>query len=756
MKIRRVPHLIALCFLAALIPGPGRVCAYDAPDFDAEVFSADGIFLPDEQQSSLLEALAAIASNFPGNPRVDDDLREKALAIALRLDPMHYNSRLAHRELVKGTAPVATAYFDSLTVVSETLWNLAAQLSRPPLQPDGVRLASYLMELSLIIHPEPTSERLELYATATGGNFPQWEKFITLQPEGNRSTTRTISLRSEVNALQKNRKSGGAPATTRMTGGAPAPGIPAPQPSGTTPDTPIATSLTVVSSVVEVDGTPIAGRVSLMVRPPQNRIERNLIAGASGSSPTAPGLPLIASNEDVPVEEVRIPPGFATEHSWTWPAGSVGELGFTPSGSSPSRRPATPPNVMPQAAVLVGSVLGKAAINEEFILSGEISDPASAPVLRDPLATLRAAGTFGKKYLLMPASALEALVTALQQTGQLSPLFETELVSYSSLGEAIALATSPTDPALIEATAGFAEIEAVSTRMSFPDLARNAKVQERLDGILAKYPGHLSARAMLEFGRRPVSEEMKISQFVGQIDTLVQPFIDLEAMDDINTSKAKIAEAERQLAQLRLEVPAEGRALIPPLEDFIEAAGLYLGLSNRNTTIAFQRLREATTALEELKSGIAPLGGTMDSLTEIRIIEGESLIAGSRVTGGNTSALELTGLPESWSGDHQFWWTGGNPGDTCTLTLEEISAGSRKITLHMTSARDYAIARISVGNLFKEVDFYSREMRLGEPLVFENVEIANNEVLEIEFQIIGRNPDAEPSFFLGLDRIEVQ
>lgn len=763
MKNCRVTHLLAFCWLAALILGPGRVSAYDSPDFDFAVFSRDGIFLPAEQESSLLEALAAIASNFTGNARVDDDLREKALAIALRLDPMHYNSRLAHRELAKGTSPVATAYFDSLTVVSETLWNLARQLSNPPLQPEGVQLAPYLMELSLITHPEPPSDRLDLYAAATGGGYPQWEKFTTLQPETNRSTTRTISIRSEANAFQKNRKNGGNPAPSTMSGKTPPPARPDPAPSRPVPPGPIAASLTLLPSIVDVDGTAMAGRVSLTVRPPQNRIERNLIASAAGtasSNPGGPGLPLIASNEDVPVGEIRIPTSFASERSWTWPGGAVGEVGFTPTVSSGTRRPATLPNVMPQAAVLVGNLLGQMAINEEFILSGESSDATSAPVIRNPLATVQAAGSFGKKYLLIPASALEALITSLQETGKLSLLFETELVSYSSLTEAITLATSPTDPLLIEAGAAFDEIEAVSTRMSFPELSRNAKVQERLETILTKYPNHLSARAMLEFGRLPVTPEMRVAEFAAQIETLVQPFVNLEEVEDVGTARLKLAEANQQFARLRLEAPAEVRDLVAPFIDLVSAAGAYLGLSDRDTPVAEQRLKEVATAFAKLETGFSRLSFQsavfQEGASNPTVIEGESLIAGSRVTGGNTSALLLTGLPETWSGDYQLLWTGGSPGDTCTLTLDNISAGSRTISLYMSRARDYATVRISIGNFFKEVDFYSREMKLGDPLVFENLEVGGDESLEIEFQIIGRNPEAEPSFFLGLDRIEVE
>ena len=109
------------------------------------------------------EALAAIASNFPGHPSVDSDLREKALALSLRLNPLHLHSRLAHSALLNGTTPEKTAYFDSLSAVSETLWTTAKRLTKTPTDPEERKLAPYVMELSLLTQPSPPIERVRLF-----------------------------------------------------------------------------------------------------------------------------------------------------------------------------------------------------------------------------------------------------------------------------------------------------------------------------------------------------------------------------------------------------------------------------------------------------------------------------------------------------------------------------------------------------------------------------------------------------------------
>ena len=593
MKLKRNPASLACLLLAVTVGCGGSVAAYDRPDFSIEIFSRDGLSLEEEQHITLLEALAAIASNFPGNPRVDDDLREKALAIALRIEPLHYHSRIADRELSKGLLPGSTAYFESITLVSETLWRVAERLSTPPLQPDGVRLAPYLMELSLITHPDPPLERLVTYASATEGKSPQWERFTTLQADVNRSTSKTLTIRQEAAALLK---AGKTPDSNTppiaMTGNPEPPGPnsqPSPQP---VPSGPISTSLAIVRSVASSGGAVVPGRVSLMVRAPQSTEERALLSPTDDSD-SRPALPLFSSKREIPVTGFAISKELATARGWQWPQGVVGEVGFSPVDNSLARSGANPARVFLASAVLVESYLRKKPLNEDFIVCGEGEFPSSDLLLTaGPLDVARAAAEMERQYLLLPASSMDKLVTSLQTTEELEPLFKTELIACDTIAEALDRALSPTEPALLEASTAFAEIEAVSSRMTLPDLARNAKVQERLVAILEKYPDHLSAKAMLEFGRRPISNEAKVAQFSHQIDTLVAPFLDLDRASDLTESRRKLAEAKGQLSVIRNAIPVEARDLFKPAGEIINAAGLYLDLSNRTTSIAYQRIRE--------------------------------------------------------------------------------------------------------------------------------------------------------------------
>ena len=611
--------MLLLFWAVLMLAAPHRAAAYDSPDFDFPIFSGDGIFLPEDQRASLLEALAAIASNFSTSNRIDNDLREKALAIALRIDPMHYHSRLAHRALANGELPAATTYFDSLSVVSETLWTIANRLASAPLEPEHRRLAPFLMELSLLTHPEPTDERLAALAeSASGKNLP-WEKFVTLQPDDNRSTGRASFLKQEgvaILARQENKENrpdradrldrpaddtmasatGTPGATDASRPSAPAP-APAPAPARLEPIEPIIVSLSTVRQIEAIESKPVAGIVRLTMRSPAGRDERELLEqqALSGTMP----VPLIASDDDIPVEGLEIPATFAATRAWTWPAGTLGEVSFTAAVQPPGPRRLIRTRVFLPGVVLVDSILRKVPINEQMILSGEL-DPATMQISlpAEVLPTIEAAAAAMKgKYLLVPASASEELIGYLVKSGQLAILFHNELISYTTLDEAITFATTPTPGALSAATVTFREIEAVAERMPLTDLARNAKVMERLETILAGTPGHLSARAMLEFGRRPESPEMRISLSANRINDLIEPLFEVDDPEvNLPAFVGRMDAAKVELSRLRTEVAVEVRDFHSAAEDFIQAAELYLDLTNKGTSIALQRLREARDA----------------------------------------------------------------------------------------------------------------------------------------------------------------
>ena len=607
--------------LAFLFPAGGVARAYDPPEIGPRLFSADGVFLNQEDRSSLLEALAAIGSNFSGNARVDDDLREKSLALALRLDPLHGHSRVAHRELAKGATPPPTGFFDTLASVSETLWTIGNRLAGPPLDPEEQRLARYLLELSLLTHPEPPADRLETFAAVCDGQAPEWETAVRLQHDTNRSTERALTLfRESGERLREKRREtavamradppGGTATSVAPAAGTGKPPARPPRPADRPQIEPLTVSLATVRQVVGVEASPVAGSVSLTLRGPANNLERERLQESAASST----LPLIPSAEDLILNAFSLPTTALPGRSWT--TGAVGEVRFTPAVEPPGPRRRLRADALLPAFVLAESVLSKNPVNADFVLLGEVSpDTLQIEMPGDALSSFAAAAALGRPYVLVPAKVGESLVAYLQKSNQLELLFQTELIAYTDAIDVRSRLTTPTDPALISASAIFKEIREVSlrpdpaTRVALPDLAKNPSAQGKLRDILAGFPAHLSAWAMLEYGTRPVTSEILLSQFAARIDQIVAPFLIFENLEeDFNGLDGIFDQSDAQFLKLRVETPLEARSLLGSAEDLVEAAERYLELTNKTSSIAEQRLREVQEALAAFKTERSRLG----------------------------------------------------------------------------------------------------------------------------------------------------
>jgi len=607
--------------LAFLFLAGGVARAYDPPEIGPGLFSADGVFLNQEDRSSLLEALAAIGSNFSGNARVDDDLREKSLALALRLDPLHGHSRVAHRELAKGATPPPTGFFDTLASVSETLWTIGNRLAGPPLDPEEQRLARYLLELSLLTHPEPPADRLETFAAVCDRQAPEWGTAVRLQHGTNRSTERAFVLfRESGERLREKRREtavamradppGGAATSVAPAAGTGKPPARPPRPADRPQIEPVTVSLATVRQVVGVEASPVAGSVSLTLRGPANNLERERLQESAASST----LPLIPSAEDLILNAFSLPTTALPGRSWT--AGTVGEVRFTPAVEPPGPRRLLRADALLPAFVLAESVLSKNPVNADFVLLGEVS-PTTLQIEMpgDALSSFAAAAALGRPYVLVPAKVGESLVAYLQKSNQLELLFRTELIAYTDAIDVRSRLTTPTDPALISASAIFKEIREVSlrpdpaTRVALPDLAKIPSAQGKLRDILAGFPAHLSAWAMLEYGTRPITSEILLSQFAAKIDQIVAPFLIFENLEeDFNGLDGIFDQSGAQFLKLRVETPLEARSLLGSAEDLVEAAERYLELTNKTSSIAEQRLREVQAALAAFKTERSRLG----------------------------------------------------------------------------------------------------------------------------------------------------
>ena len=497
--------LAGFCWLVGL---SGDVSAYDSPDFDAGFLDVDALFLSANERESLVEALAAVACNFPESVHVDDDLREKALLIALTLNPLHPSSRNAHRDLLAGRVPEPNGFFSSsVSEVSEQLWSSAGRLGGDPrAEPEGRKLALHLGELSLLLNPSPSRERIaEFVAMKREVGDPGWDKALTLQPETHASGRKMENLLDSLKKAapgratvsdQRGKGSGmttANPPRTRMRPEGKLSG-----PDGLTPSV----ELPFVARYVAPSGRGYtAGLASVSVADP-----RPMAAGNKGS-----GVRLVSGRTGPRFGGLDNAERFMRRVFPQWPTRGVMVFGFEPLDGVADTSTEIRGGVV--TSLLLQGALSGLPPQAGLLFSGDFSPQAAGPESRFVLdegqlgELIEQARTVeGIRFLVVPSSCESAVLAAVSESGRLDYLFDPQIISYADWAGLKGLAFEE-DPGREAAARSFQEIKLVQEQMALEDLSRNIMVQRRLREIIGQYPSHLSAKVMLSFGEAAVVEE---------------------------------------------------------------------------------------------------------------------------------------------------------------------------------------------------------------------------------------------------------
>ena len=125
-------------------------------------------------------------------------------------------------------------------------------------------------------------------------------------------------------------------------------------------------------------------------------------------------------------------------------------------------------------------------------------------------------------------------------------------------------------------------------------------------------------------------------------------------------------------------------------------------------------------------------------------------------SGGAAHEQEMDGFEGHWSNDSQLWWTGAKPGDTLDLALPLKAAGTYKLAVQLTKARDYGIVQILLDGkpLGEPIDLYDPKVTLAAPFVSEPVSLSAGDH-KLTFQITGANAHAVKSHMVGIDYVKL-
>ena len=170
--------LVVVNTLPAQEPAPE--VAFITPNFSKVLFDIDSVFLEPGELRVVTNALSALAANFPGESRINNRLRAKALAISLRLDGTHRDSVLTLQKLQQGETPASVPGFGEPDDVALELWQLAEDLDRADASRDDHVLACYLIDIALLIDPERPGGSARFKKLSRKGKFLGWTDVIAV------------------------------------------------------------------------------------------------------------------------------------------------------------------------------------------------------------------------------------------------------------------------------------------------------------------------------------------------------------------------------------------------------------------------------------------------------------------------------------------------------------------------------------------------------------------------------------------------
>ena len=631
--------LVSLALPTAAL-GDALSGAYKSPNFDVPLFERDALSLEGEERKGVVAALTAVAQNLPSASNVDTDVKEKAIAIALRLAPLDPAARSAHESFLptfKGSSDGASLssaiQFANGAEVFNVLSPRAMKLWQQREQPDDEVLAPLLMEIALTVLSEAEWDAPGVRASAyqyrvmcvTTDSASLWADAVDLQPIAGDGASK---LASRLRALPSTPMAINAPEPVVPSIPSPTPApLPTPSvPASSPPSPPSPPSPTASASDFEIKrdvavvpfvfpdterGGVAGGTVRLKISPP-DETERSLL-GLFGDKKGPPEMRLTTSEQEF--RSVGIT-GFAPAETWaresfsTWPSSLTGHIDLRRERENSSTALSAraqrsdqnevasspePRNVSLPLALLLHSTFSGEQIDATFALSGQLTENGTLSVADDvPMAdVLEKFGSYGDKLSLaaVPTAAIDddSLRDALV-LGQVDFFIAPQTITVQSVDELAQAAVSERRPQrLRDALALFAEIEQLD------DLAsqlENSFVRAKLRQVVELWPAHLSARMLLLAGdadKRPSLLSTKGS--VRAVNTALAPLRDTYKADlgfesEIFDVTELVAEAHLRFQSVDGKLSPDARNYRLAAEELVVMFEGYLSLKNRDASNA--------------------------------------------------------------------------------------------------------------------------------------------------------------------------
>jgi hypothetical protein len=549
---------------------------FSAPDFEKKLFDLDSVFLETGEQRRATDALAAVASNFPSDPKVGPALQAKALALALRIDGVHREASSALGKLINGETPDRVDGFDTPQAAAAALWEVAEALDVSDAGNDDRLLACYLMDIAVRIDPDREQGLERFQRLSLKGGYSGWKGVVG------------SSSRLPFKFPRDPGGGGKRPRPDRPRPDRPGPGDSTGNGSGKPPGggntkPPIPVPPATDAKLVRMEAV---GR--LIALNPDRRpaagialpVQATAIVGELDTPMTVRFLDI--DGEQIPglAKASAFVPGAVAASGVAWPKNG-GSITVTIGGKYDAQNRdgiALTAGLLARCMVTGGEFEGEAAA------AGGLDEDGTVEALRDPLSLLRGLGATEVPIVILPSANLPQLLD-LALIGDLSAFLQHQIFVVPDLATASSLVVGRSDETS-KARQLFREIQDLARTMPAGDLVANSKVQERLAEIAELAPTHGSARVLLLAGRSELPAQMSRIGSVYLLKQAAAPVLrSLDGDGDpfLENANSVFGPSKTTLRTTRPTIHPDGVPVSDALSDLIEKIEAYSGLNTRDS-----------------------------------------------------------------------------------------------------------------------------------------------------------------------------
>jgi len=469
--------------LAALILVMGAPAfaqqGYRPPNLEKEIFDVDKVDLDRFDRSGLVSALIGVGRDFDKKQDVDFELRAHALAIASRLGKDNERLSTVLGQLQESGQTIGESP-DKPRVVRRLASGIRALVRKKDNQANLI-CAAYCVDIALRLDPNGDSVKAleeQKQELAKNGHKADWTDML-----GNvvRHKSNPWDEEEEVFAKKEVIMPGGEAKS-------------------------FARSQSRINGLVvrQLPGGSLAGSASTV----------NATALRESSQK---GL-LFTFNQDVgPMmggcleEVIKFLRVRYDDEPGKVPDGYRIELGF-----QDKYVPKDGPSAATLFTLLLDSLFTGEELDEDFACTGDITADGMVQKIGGTAGKIRGATKRGCKIVGIPVSNGKEVSDVLLMDGP-QQLLDIQIFTMRDFDEAYAVSRKVKTSEVQSTLDAFDEIAKVVKNGSL-DLLKNAEVQKRLAGIVAKMPNHLSAKLLMEFGKNSHPKVLSVGGSFNEID----------------------------------------------------------------------------------------------------------------------------------------------------------------------------------------------------------------------------------------------